>query len=210
MRVPLKEKLEYFKYAIFHPFDGFYEIRFRNKGSLGLAFMMMILYGILCCASYQYTGFVMNNNPIHEMNSVTIFISAVVLIMLFVVSNWTITTLFNGKGKLKDIFIVICYALVPIVIVQTLLMVASNFVIEEEVMILQAVNGIAIAWFIFVLVAGLCTIHEYSFMKNIGALLATFIAAAIIIFIGILFFTMIEQMISFIVSIAEELMRRIG
>lgn len=209
MKTPIKEKVKLFKYAVFHPFDGFYEIRFRHKGSVGIAFLMMILYGILNCFSFQYTGFIMNNKPVHEMNSVITFVSAIMLIVLFTVSNWTITTLFNGKGRLVDIFIVVCYSLVPIIIVNTAAVIISNFIIEEEIMILQAVQGMAIAWFVFMIVAGLCTIHEYTFLDNIGAIIATFISAAIIIFIGILFFTMIEQMISFAISIVEEFIRRL-
>lgn len=209
MKDQIKEKVKFFKYAIFHPFDGFYEIRFRNKGSLGIAFLMMILYGILNCFAYQYTGFIMNENPIHEMNSVTIFVSTIVLIGLFTVSNWTITTLFNGKGKLKDIFTVICYALLPVIVINTATVILSNFIIEEEAMILQAVQGIAGVWFVFILLAGLCTVHEYTFFDNLGALVATFISAAIIIFIGVLFFTMIEQMLSFAISLVEEMIRRL-
>lgn len=210
MNIPIKEKVKMFKYAVFHPFDGFYEIRFRHKGSLGIALTMMILYGILNCFSFQYTGFIMNNHkPIYEMNSITTFISAVTLIILFTVSNWTITTLFNGKGRLVDIFIVVCYSLAPIIVVNTAAVMISNVIIEEEIMILQAVQGLAIVWFIFILLAGLCTIHEYTFLDNIGAIIATFISAVIIIFIGILFFTMIEQMMSFAVSVVEEFIRRL-
>ena len=76
-------------------------------------------------------------------------------------------------------------------------------------MILQAVQGIAGVWFVFILLAGLCTVHEYTFFDNLGALVATFISAAIIIFIGVLFFTMIEQMLSFAISLVEEMIRRL-
>lgn len=209
MKNLIKEKIKLFKYSVFHPFDGFYEIRFRHKGSLGIALLMMILYGILNCFSFQYTGFIMNHKPVHEMNSIITFVSTIMLIVLFTVSNWTITTLFNGKGRLADIFIVVCYSLVPIIIVNTAAVIISNFIIEEEIMILQAVQGMAVVWFIFMIVAGLCTIHEYTFLDNIGAIIATFISAVIIIFIGILFFTMIEQMLSFAVSIIEEFIRRL-
>ena len=37
MKAYLKEKLYYLKAAVFHPFDAFYEIRFRGRGSVPLA-----------------------------------------------------------------------------------------------------------------------------------------------------------------------------
>lgn len=206
----MKEKLFYLKYALFHPFDGFYEIKYRNQGSALFATIILILYGIMQCISYQYTGFVMNFNAIFEMNSVSIFISAISVLILFTVSNWTVTTLFNGKGNMRDIYIVVCYSLLPMLIMNAFTVFVSNFVIKEEVIILKSVQGIGVVWFVFVLLAGLCIIHEYSFATNIKTLLVTAIAAAIIVFLGILFFSLLERMYYFISSVVQEMIRRLG
>ena len=205
----VKEKMYYLRYALFHPFDGFYEIKYRKKGSTLIATIILILYGIIKCISYQYTGFIMNFNAIFEMNSVSIFISALSLIILFTVSNWTVTTLFNGKGNMRDIYIVSCYSLLPMVLINAFTGFASNFIIKEEVIILKSIQGIGAAWFVFVLLAGLCIIHEYSFAVNIRTLLATAVAAFIIVFLGILFFSLLERMYYFISSVAQEMIRRI-
>lgn len=205
----MKEKLYYVKRSVFHPFDAFYEIKFREKGSLLIANIIILLYGLLQCISYQYTGFIMNFHPVHSMNSVSILISSLSILFLFTISNWTVTTLFNGKGNLKDIYIVLCYSLIPMIIINTVVVFVSNYVIEEEMMILQALQGFALVWFVFLLIAGLCTIHEYTFGVNLLTILATFVAAAIIVFLGVLFFTLMEKMFSFIASVAQEFMRRL-
>lgn len=205
-----KEKLIYLKHAVFHPFDGFYEIKYRKKGSLLIATIILFLYGVIKCISYQYTGFVMNKNPIFTMNSISIFASAISVFLLFTVSNWTVTTLFNGKGNMRDIYTVVCYSLVPMVVFNLVTAIISNFVITEEVIILQSLQSLSIVWFAFILLAGLCVIHEYTFALNIKTLLATVVAALIIVFIGILFFSLIERMYYFIMSVAREALRRIG
>lgn len=204
----MKEKLFYVKHAIFHPFDAFYEMRFRGKGSLLLAALSIILFGILQCVSYQYTGFVMNTAQIESMNSLSIFSTWVAGIILFIVSNWSVTTLLNGKGNMSDIAEVVGYALIPVEVGLTLQVILSNFIIMEEIMIVQVITAIGVVWFIFMMIAGLCTIHEYSFGKNLVAILLSFVAAAIILFLGVLFFTLIEQMVSFIVDVAREFIRR--
>lgn len=205
----IKEQLHYLKHTVFHPFDGFYEIKYRNKGSALLATIVLILYGIMQCVSFQYTGFIMNFNAVFSMNSMTIFISALSVFLLFTVSNWTITTLFNGKGNMRDIYIVVCYSLLPLLIMQGFTTFASNFVIEEEVIILQSISILGIVWFVFIILAGLCVIHEYSMGVNIKTILATAIAAFIIVFLGILFFTLIERMYYFVISVGQEMIRRI-
>lgn len=206
----LKEQLHYLKYAMFHPFDGFYEIKYRGKGSALIASVILILYGIMQCVSYQYTGFVMNMNAIFQMNSISIFISALSVFLLFTVSNWTITTLFNGKGNMRDIYIVLGYSVVPMLLLNGLTVFISNFVITEEVIILRSLQGIGVVWFVFILLAGLCIIHEYSFAVNIKTLLATAVAAFIIVFLGILFFSLMERMYYFVMTVAQEMVRRIN
>ena len=209
MKLLTKEKLQYWGHSLVHPFDGFFEIRFRNQGSLLIATLLLIAYAVLRCLSYQYTGFVMNLNNIDEMNALSIFISTISVVVLASAANWTITTLFNGKGKLKDIYIVICYSLTVLLIGDAVVTFASNFVTTEEVMILTSLQMVCYAYFVFLLVAGLGTVHEYSFAGNLASMVMTIVAAAVILFIGVLLFTMLERMFSFVVSVAEEMMRRL-
>lgn len=208
MKAQIKEKLYYLKYSFFHPFDAFYEMRFRGKGSLLIAVISIVLFGILQCVRYQYTGFVMNFTEIAAMNSLSVFATWVAGFVLFIVSNWSVTTLLNGKGGLGDITQVIGYSLVPVELTTIVQIILSNFVIREEIMIVNVISGIGIVWFLFMIVAGLCTIHEYSFGKNMASVFLSFVAAAIIIFLGVLFFTLMEQMITFVVSVVQEFIRR--
>ena len=209
MKLVTKDKLKYWGYSLVHPFDGFFEIRFRNHGSAFLATLLLIAYAVLNCLKFQYTGFPMNMNNIDEMDALSLFISVVSVVALFTVSNWTVTTLFNGKGKMKDIFIVVCYSLTVPIIGDAIVTFASNFVTLDEVMILTSVQMLCYAYFAFLVIAGLTTIHEYGFGGSIMSIVMSIVAAAIILFIGILVFTMLERMISFFSSVAEELMRRL-
>ena len=210
MKKPItREKLGWWGYALVHPFDGFYEIRFRNQGSLLLAFLLMIAFAVMQCLSAQYTGFVMNFTNQDELDTLSLFISNISVLLLFSLANWTVTTLFNGKGKLSDIYTVVCYSLTVLIIGEALVCFLSNFVTTEEVMILQTVRMICIAWFAFLIVAGLGTIHEYGLGGNLASIALSVAAAAIILFIGVLLFTMLERMVSFFTSVAQELMRRL-
>lgn len=209
MKAIVKEKLYYLKNAIFHPFDAFYEIRFRGKGSALLAVLILVVFCILQCVSYQYTGFIINTNELASMNSISIFLTWLLGFVLFVVSNWSVTTLLNGKGNLGDILKVITYSLVPLTCALIFQIFASNFIILEEAMIVYVITGIGTVWSLFMLFAGLCVIHEYGFGKNLIAIFLTFVAAAIIMFLGILFFTLIEQMVLFLISVGQEFIRRL-
>lgn len=203
-----KSKLRALFHTLLHPFDGFYECKHRGLKSLRLAILGIVIFGLLACVKYQYTGFVINTNAIHYMNSVRIFVSAISVFILFAVANWTITTLFNGKGFLSDIVMVIGYALYPVILGDLIYLIASNFIIQEEAILLIAISGISWAWFAFLVLAGLTTIHEYGFGRTMVTILASFVSMIIIVFILILYVTLMQQLISFLTSLIQELIRR--
>lgn len=202
------EDLKYVFYILLHPFDGFYEVRFRGRKNYKVAAALIILWGITGILSYQYTGFIINNNPVFAMNSIIIFLTTLFPLILFLVSNWSITTLFNGSGSFGDIFTVISYSIVPKIIFNVLGIVVSNLILQEEAALLYAFMTIGSIWFCFLLFCGLCVIHEYTAMTNIVTLFASAFSAIVIIFLAMLYFTLISKIIGFITTVFTELMKR--
>ncbi|MGF7144521.1 hypothetical protein HNQ56_002952 [Anaerotaenia torta] len=200
--------VKYLQYVIFHPFDGFFETKFRGKGSILLATILLLLYGILGIFSTQYTGFIFNFYPTFALDSINLFMTSILPVVLFFISNWSTTTLMNGNGKLKDIYIVACYSLLPLILFKVSTVLLSNVITIEEGPILSAFNYLGVVWFCFLIFTGLCTIHEYSVLKNIVTLLATLAAAIIIIFLLVLYFSLLEKVISFVSTIATEISKR--
>lgn len=204
----LIEDIKYLKYVIFHPFDGFFEVKHRGKGNLYVATALIIIYGIMSIISYQYSGFIVNFGQLSKMNSISLFIMAIFPIVLFVISNWSSATLYNGKGRVKDIYMVMCYALLPMILFDLTTILLSNIIIMEEASLLYSFKSMGIVWFMYLAFSGLATVHEYSFKENIVILLATAVATIIIIFVVVLYISLMEQMGSFITTLIQELLRR--
>ena len=203
-----KEDFNNLFYSLVHPFDGFYEMKFRGKGNMALATALLVLYGLESIFTTQYTGFIFNNYPLHNMRSIQLFLLAVVPIILFIVSNWSTTSLMNGSGKFKDIWIMTCYSLVPMILFDFVTTLLSNVIIQEEGPILTAFRYIGVVWFCYLIFCGLCTIHEYTASRNILTLLVTLIAAIIIIFLVILYFTLMRTVTGFVNTVSTEISKR--
>lgn len=78
----------------------------------------------------------------------------------------------------------------------------------DEAMLIYMIEGIGIVWTAFLIVSGLCVIHEYGLLKNIVVILATLIAALLIIFLMVLFLSLEERMFGFISAVVKEFIRR--
>ncbi|MDF2537829.1 MAG: hypothetical protein K0S76_850 [Herbinix sp.] len=206
--VKLLDDTKYLKYVLFHPFDGFYEAKHREKGNCALATIILVLYGIIGVFRTQYTGFIFNTEFRYNLNIFSLFMSSILPMILFIVSNWSSTTLMNGNGRLRDIYVVACYSLVPLILFNLITVLLSNIIIWEENLILAGFNYIGMLWFVFLIFSGLCTIHEYTVSKNIVTLLVTLVAAIIIIFLCVLYFSLMDKVMSFVSTISVEISKR--
>jgi hypothetical protein len=200
--------IAYLPFLIFHPFDGFYEARFRNKGSVPAATVLFFLYGLIQIFTAQYTGFINNYRHLYGLQSAELFLSGTLPVALFIISNYSVITLMNGNGRFRDIYIVTCYSLSPLIFFGLISAVVSNVIIIEELPLLTAFYWIGIVWFLFLLFAGLCVVHEYTALQNVGALALTVVAAIVILFLSVLLLTLIDKLLGFFNVIAIELTKR--
>ncbi len=196
------------KYILLHPFDGYEEFKRYKKGKLSVAIVFILLYAYFQIFSYQNLGFLINgNNPLY-LNSIQEIFSVLLLVFLFTVGNWSVTTLMDGKGNYKEILMVTGYALFPLIIIGFPAVVLSNFLTLEEMaffQLLMYVAYISTAWMLFM---GILNIHHYGLFKTLLAFIVTLVSMSVMMFVGLLFFDLIQQFISFIASIYDELSLR--
>ena len=204
----LWSEFSYGFHVMFHPFDGFYDIKHEFRASIKGALLIFALTVIAFIYQSIGQGYVMNAVP--QDVSIIISIASIALpVILWTVSNWCLTTLFDGEGSLRDIFIGTCYALFPLpafIIITTLY---SNFITATEIGFVTLFIGVGYFWVGFLLFFGMMTIHDYSFFKNVLTCIATIVGMAVIMFLGLLFSSLIGKIFSFVYNIILELSYRV-
>ena len=130
-------------------------------------------------------------------------------IVLFCLSNWAVTTLMDGKGTMRDIFQVVAYSLVPLALFKVGAALISRLLSLNEDAYLYFIDGLGIVWCAVLLVTGIMTVHQYSFKKTLATFLLTAVAAAIIIFVTLLFFSLFSEIWGFVYTVYRELTLRV-
>lgn len=203
-----KDKWKYFFYTMSHPADGFYEIRHRERGSVAIAIVMVILFSISFSVNRIAASFVVNDvNPL-SVNALTELMAVLLLFLLICVGNWSVTCLLNGEGRLKDIATAVGYSLFPAILCFNIGTIFSQFVAQGEGAFYTMIVGIGIAYTLFIMLIGIMEVHNYTLGKTLITIILTFIAVFIIIFLVLLLMDLINQVISFFRSIYQELVFR--
>ena len=218
MLASLKKKetyTRYFKnfkfafYCITHPLDGYWDLTHEKRGSLAVANTILILTLVARITSLQFTSFIFNQVYWPEVNIFMYLGSVVFPLALWVVGNWALTTLFDGKARLPQIYIATCYAMLPYSLVQFPLIVFSNVVTVNEAEFYSTINVVVLAFCAIYIVVAMMQIHEYTMSKTILFTLFSIFAMLVIVFILLLFFSMISQGVAYFVSIVREILFRI-
>ncbi len=208
-RKSLKEEILFAFHVIFHPFDGFWDLKHEKRGSVKSAFVILLATIVAFFYRSIGTGYIHNTSTSSYMNILANISAVVVPLALWIISNWCLTTLFDGEGSMKDIFVASCYSLTPLPIIMIPTVLLSNVLLETEAEILGLFYGVALAWTGLLLFFAMMVTHDYSLGKNILTCLATIVGMAFIMFIAILFSTLMGKIVGFISDIAIELNYRV-
>jgi len=201
-------KEKYPLYVMLHPFKGYEELKDEKKGSVLIATIIVLLFFVVSILHRQYTGFIFNPYRQDRINVISIFSATVVMFFLWVLSNWSVSTLTEGEGTFQEIWIFSAYALLPYIICRLLYVILSNVLIMEEGMFLAFINIIGLIWLIIGMLCAIKAVHQFSFGKTVATMVASLIGIAVILFIMILVFTLFAQLFGFIQSIYNELILR--
>ena len=202
-----KEELTFGFHLMFHPFDGFWDLKHEKRGSVRASIIFIV--ATIVAFIYQSQGQGYYYNPQGTTGSVfgQIF-SVLIPFALVIIANWCFTTLFDGEGSLKDIFIAVSYSLFPVPVLVIISTILTNFMVGTEGQITTMIVTVAYIWMGFLMILGLQVTHDYSSGKNILTVIATLVGMVFIMFIAVLFTSLLTKMSTFVTTIISELSYR--
>ena len=191
--------------SIAHPFDSFRKIKEKNLGSLPLALAILGLYYIVEATLDVVKGFSFNHFDASSYNSFFVLLRTVGLVVLWTVANWLVCVLMGGIGKLKEIFIVTCYCLLPLIFAGVLDMVLSNILVPEEYVFMGIVSTVCLLYTLFMLIVAIMKIHDFSFGRFLGTTILTILSMLIIVFLIFLIFLLAQQVYGWFYTLFVEI-----
>ncbi|CAM4293707.1 YIP1 family protein [Paenibacillus typhae] len=205
-----KELVKYPFELMAHPFNGFWDLKYdrSRKTNLVISFIILGLMVLTNVLSTQYSGFLVSMYNPNYMNSLLEVLYVLIPVIFWTVANWSITTLMDGEGKFVEIFTSTCFAMLPLVIINLPWIWLSNYISLQEASFYYFSGSLATIWFIFLLFVGNMTVQQFTPGKTIVTILLTVAAMAFMAFLCLLFFSLVQQIINFSMTIYQEIVLR--
>ena len=201
--------LKFAFYCMTHPVDGFWDLTHEHRGSYAAANTILIATLIVRLAKLRFTSFLFLQVYWEELNIFLYLASVLFPLALWVVGNWALTTLFDGKGKLGQVYMATCYGLIPYPVIQFPLMLLSNVVTVEEGQFYSVLSALSLVYAAILIVSAMGQIHEFSAGKNLLFTVASLFAMLVQVFILTIFFSMISQGVLYFISLVREFLFRL-
>ena len=194
--------------CVVHPFEGSQQVRYYNKGSAKLATIVLVIYFITTVCSEIYYGFMYRMIDKSNYSSAFSLIRTFGIVLLWTVVNWGLTTLFQGKGNMKQVYIVTCYALIPQIISSVLTTILSNVLVPEEGLVITAISVVCLALTAIMLCVGIMTVHEFGFFKFLTMTIVIILGMLVCVFVIMMVFVLLQQLFTFAGTIYKEVSYR--
>ena len=204
-----KASFKYGFYVIVHPFDGFWDLVHEQRGSLMAAHAWLFLFLLTYVTRLMLTNFQFITAPLQYINIYEQCGSLLFPFLILCLSNWALSTLFDGKGRFEDIYMAMCYALVPYVIIQLPMILISHMISFDEAAYYSVLASVSVIWCVFLAFVGLMQVHDYSPGKTLVFLFFTIFGALVILFLMLVFFSLLSDAIGFFVSLYREVAFRL-
>jgi len=205
----LGKTLRYSLYVVVHPIDGFWDLIHEKRGSIAAAHIFVAAAILVEVMRLTLTSFQFVTINMEFFNAAIVFMRILLPLLMWTVANWALTTLLDGKGRMPHVYMAIAYSLVPYVILNAVMIALSQFITYEEGAIYWVLNGFAYFWTGVLLFSGMMMIHDYTPWKTVWSSFLTVIGMMVMLFIFVVFFSLISDAVAYFASVYREILFRL-
>ncbi len=187
------------------PADSFYYIKRNLRGSVAFA---LLIYGwviVVRLLTLYWTGFIFN--PYASAADVPVADEIFRLLIglgLWNAANYLVSTITDGEGRFRDVFIGSAYSLFPFALFALPLALFSNLLTLNEIFIYTFSRDVIYAWCALMLVIMVMEIHNYSFGETLRNIALTLFTMLMFLLTAYIFFVLFNQLVDFIQAIIQE------
>ena len=134
--------------------------------------------------------------------------STIGIFIAFILCNWAITTIMDGKGRFLEIWTFCAYALMPYILGMTVVVILSNVLTGDEGAFYEMARWLVLIWTGFSMFIAIKEVHQFSVRKTVATLLLTFMGMVIVVIIVAILYSVFGQFVGFLATLGTEITLR--
>lgn len=207
--IPILKDVLYMMRVPKRPFDRYYDIRVNKQGSVLGATIIYLLFFVIYILYKTSKGFIYQFEAVEDMDISALVIGFFVILSMFILCNYLVTSIKDGDGSLRQVYMIPAYGLFPIAVSCVLVTIMSYALTNNEAFILTIILTIGLIWSGINIFLGFMTVHDYTLKDTIISFIITAIFMIIVIVMALIIIIMWEQLWGFLKTVGKELVRNV-
>lgn len=205
----LKELTSDTVYFIRHPIDGVYYMKTGSRGSVLAASMLYISALIVYMVCRGLTSFVFGGGYSHNNDPVAILLIILVPSVLFLIGSYLISSINDGEGSFRAIYITFAYSLSMFIIGWPALTLLSHAFTLTEIFIYKLLAFLILGYTGVMIFISIKEAHVYNLRKTVSNILLTLFFMVVAILAAIILFILWRELLSYLSEVFEEVRYRV-
>ncbi|MBB3108799.1 hypothetical protein FHS18_000827 [Paenibacillus phyllosphaerae] len=198
------ETFRLMRQVLAHPFSFYSDIQEPRRIRWIDGLIVIALVYLARMVSILLTGYAYETREPYEISYMHEMVWLIVPWLTWCIANWGVSAILDGEGKFKEVFVGSAYALVPYAVLIIPVTLLTNILALDESSIYTLLLNLTIGWSVWLMLVKIKIVHDFEPLKVVWITLLTLAGIAIIWFIGILMFGLINQLINFVLEIVQE------
>ena len=205
---PIDEMVFVFHY-LKNPADGSYEIKRKNRVGMFSATILLVLYFLIYLIYIYELGFLFNYRVIADINILEEILKILLPFFLWVISNTLVSSIREGEGRFKDVYVSTIFSLTPIVIVLPIVTILSQVLTYNEEFIISLLMGVGIIATVIYFFIMVKEIHYYQVKESFGSIFISFFTMVMLLLSTIIIYILLSELVTLIRDIIMEVFARV-
>jgi len=199
----------YLKNLIRHPIDSYYYLRRGERGSLASATIIYIMAFLVFVWDMLFRGFTFNHARAEDTPILLVAALFFVPCALWVTGNYMVSSINEGEGSLRNVYIGTAYALAPYIIFVPFILAATHVLTLNEAFIINFSWLFFVCWSGVILFIGIMEIHNLIIREAVKNILLTLFFMIIAVVAFAMLYLIWGQVANFVNTVLGEVKYRV-
>lgn len=205
----LKELTADVAYFLRHPIDGVYYLKTGRRGSVLAASILYVTALAVYMICRGLTSFVFGGGYSYYNDPLAIFLIVVVPAVLFLVGSYLISSINDGEGDFRSVYVSFGYSLSFFIICWPFLTLISHGFTLTELFIYQLLTFLILGYTGILIFISIKEAHVYNLKKTVANILLTLFFMVVAILAAIILYILWRELLSFVSEVYEEVRYRV-
>jgi len=192
-----------------HPIDTFYDLKRIQTVSIRSATLLYFLFFVTFFIALSEPGFIFTMPMVKQTGLLLLMGLLLGGLGLFITISYLMSTINEGEGSLKEVYIGIAYSLTPFTLFAIPITVISRVLTYNEAFLYHFSMQAIMFWSLLLMFIMLKEIHDFSILETIKNVLLTLLGSVVTVVVSFILYILLDQVGDFIYSVMQEVFIRV-